>query len=302
MKEENKIRKIEYMLAMFIYGTIGCFSKFINIPSGLMVLSRGIIGSIVLAIFLLIKRSKLDFLAIKKNILPLILGGASLGLNWIFLFGAYNFTSVANACLLNYLAPALFIIAAVILFKERLAIYKIICVIVSFFGMGLICGVFEEGASISSRGLIYGVLAAIFYLFLLIFNKMLKDIDSISRTLIQLICASLVMLPYALFTTNFSEISVDFKMICFILILGIIHTGIAYLMYFGSMAFLRAQTIAIYSYIEPVVSVFLSYFILKEDMSIFGFIGGFLILGGTLASEIIHGYRLKKSNIEKNIS
>lgn len=301
MREENKIRKLEYMLAMFIYGTIGCFSKFINLPSGLIVLSRGIIGSVVLLVFLLIKRQKLDTTGIKQNILPLILGGASLGLNWIFLFGAYNYTSVANGCLLNYLAPAMFIIVAIIIFKERLAIYKLICVIISFIGMGLICGVFESGVSINTRGLIYGLLAAVFYLFLLIFNKMLKDIDSISRTLIQLLSATCVMLPYALFTTDFSIITVDFKMIAFLIILGVIHTGIAYLMYFGSMAYLRAQTIAIYSYIEPVVSVFLSYFILKEDMSVFGFIGGFLILGGTLASEIIHGYRLKKSNVEKNI-
>lgn len=296
--KENKFRKLEYILAIIIYGTIGCFSKFINLPSGLIVLSRGLIGSLFIILFLLIKKQKLDITGIKKNIIPLILGGVSLGLNWIFLFGAYNFTSVSNAILLNYLAPAIFIVVAIMFFKEKLKLYKIICVIISFIGLLLICGIFEGGVNLSTKGLIFGLLAATFYVFLLVFNKMLKEVDSISRTLVQLLGASMVMLPYAILTADFSEIVIDAKMIIFLAILGVVHTGIAYLMYLGSMSYLRAQTIAIYSYIEPALSVFLSFFILKENMTPLGFVGGGLILGGTLVSELIHGYTIKKHQEE----
>ncbi len=299
--KENKLRKLEYIIAIFIYGTIGCFSRFIDLPSGLIVLSRGIIGSLFILAFLLIKRQKINFEKIKKNIVPLILGGASLGFNWIFLFSAYSETTVANSILLNYLAPAMFIIAAVIIFKEKMKIYKIICVIVSLFGMAMICGVFEGGINMSTLGLVFGLLASIAYLLLLVFNKMLKDVDSTDRTLVQLVVASIVMLPYALFTADFSTIVVSPKAIIFLVILGLIHTGLAYLMYLGSMAYLRAQTIAIYSYIEPVLSVLLSYFILHENMTVIGFIGGGLILGGTLVSEIIHAYTIKKHKEKENL-
>lgn len=303
---ENKFRKIEYILAIVIYGTIGCFTKFIDLPSGLIVLSRGLLGSLFILGFLLIKRQKINFGKIKNNLWPLVLGGVSLGLNWIFLFSAYTKTTVANSILLNYLAPAMFIIAAIILFKEKMKIYKIVCVIISLIGMAMICGVFEGGIKMDLLGLIFGVLAAICYLLLLIFNKKLNDVDSTDRTLVQLVVATMVMLPYALLTADFPNISITPKAIIFLIILGFIHTGLAYLMYLGSMAYLRAQTIAIYSYIEPVLSVLLSFFILKENMSVLGFVGGGLILGGTIVSEIIHAYTLKKheqkEKLKENLS
>ena len=298
--KENTLRKLEYIAAIIIYGTIGCFTKFIDLPSSIIVLSRGIIGSLFILLFMLIKREKINFSSIKQNIIPLLFGGISLGFNWIFLFSAYTKTSVANAILLNYLAPVMFILLAWIIFKEKMKAYKIICIIISLIGMAMICGVFEGGLSINLQGLIYGLLAACFYVLLLVFNKKLNSVDSLNRTLVQLLAATFVMLPYALIKEDIFSLSFSSKNIIFLIILGIVHTGLAYLLYLGSMAWLRAQTIAIYSYIEPVLSVLLSYFILKEDMSIMGFIGGGLILSGTLLSEIIHIYIANHNNKHDN--
>ena len=67
---------------------------------------------------------------------------------------------------------------------------------------------------------------------------------------------------------------------------GIIHTGIAYALYFGSIQKLEAQTVALYSYIDPIVAILLSTLFLHEPMSIFEVIGAIMILSATLISEL----------------
>lgn len=297
---KKNFAKMEYILAMFIYGTIGCFSRFIDLPSGLIILSRGIIGVITISLFVIITKKYVSFKNIKDNLWWLILGGVSLGGNWILLFSAYDNTSVANACLCNYFAPAVFIIIASFIFKEKLTLVKITCAILAFLGLALVSGVFD-GNSISSsdfKGILLGLGAAFFYVLLMIANKKLKVIASFDRVIVEMLIASIIMAPYAFITSDVKSLTITPLIVILVLILGVVHTGIAYTLYFGSMEFLSTQTISIDSYIEPVVSVFLSVVILKEEMGLLGFIGGLLILGSTLISDIF-GDRRKTFEIFK---
>lgn len=289
-----KFPKIEYIIAMIIYGTSGCFSKFIDFPAGLMVFSRAIIGIAILLLYLLIRRKKLNFEAIKKNLLWLALGGLSVGGNWICLFRSFDYVSVSISSLCNYLAPALFIGVAVIVFKEKLSLSKVLCVIVALFGMVLVSGVLNENNTVNTKGIILGICASLFYVGILLFNKLLKDIDAIDKVVIELAFAGLVMGPYGFMTCDYSSINFELTNIILLLILGVFHTGIAYILYFGPMEVLTSQELAIFSYFEPVVAVILSYFVLKEELSIFGWIGGGLILVSTFVYELINERGKKK--------
>ena len=71
-----------------------------------------------------------------------------------------------------------------------------------------------------------------------------------------------------------------------LLLVGILHTGITYYLYFGSMGHLKAQTVAITSYLDPVVAILLSIFVLGEGMNVIGIVGAVLILGSALFSEL----------------
>lgn len=84
-------------------------------------------------------------------------------------------------------------------------------------------------------------------------------------------------------------------MIVFVLVLGVVHTGIAYIFYLGPMPFMSTQSIAILSYVEPVISILLSFIVLHEELSYIAWIGAILMLGATIVSEI----RFKK---EKRVS
>lgn len=110
-----------YILAMSIFGTIGIFRRYIPLPSSVLALARGTIGTIFLLFLLLvIKRQRLSAEAISRNFKFLVISGALIGFNWILLFEAYQYTTVATATLCYYMAPVLVIMASPFFFQEKL--------------------------------------------------------------------------------------------------------------------------------------------------------------------------------------
>ncbi len=296
--KNNNFWKILYIISMILYGTTGCIARFILVSPGLLIASRSVIGVLFILLFMLITRKKMDKEGIKKNLLWLILGGVSIGFNWIFLFKAYSNTTVANASLINYLAPAIFILITPILFKEHFAPFKLIFVFLALVGVIFVSGVFDESNNFTlSRGIIEAIFAAIGYVGILIFNKKQKDVAPYDKVIIQLSVASLFIIPYAILTTDFSEITVDLKMVLLILLFGTVLTGVAYIFYLGSMNKIPSLNVVMLSYIEPVTSVLLSVLILHEKLSIYGIIGGLLILGSTFICEILKEKKKEESEV-----
>lgn len=289
-----KLARIEYIISMLIFGTCGILSKFISISSGFIVFSRAFIGSIIILLYLLFRKKKIDYSSIKRNLIWLILGGASIGLNWIFLFSSYNYVSVSISSLCNYLAPALFIVVTIILFKEKISLLKIICVLVALIGIVLLSGIIGSNNNVDYIGVILGISAAICYLMLLVFNKFIKEIDPFEKAFVELVVVAIVTAPFAFITLDYQNSIFSFNNIILLLVLGIIHTGLAYILYLGPMDILESQSIAIFSYFEPVLAVLLSFFLLNEDLSVYGWIGGGLILSSTLIYELLNQRENKK--------
>lgn len=282
------MKKSKYLLflSMFLFGTIGLFRKQIDLPSSVLAMIRGFIGSLFILGFMKIKKMKISYDHIKKNFIPILLSGIFLGFNWILLFEAYEYTSVAIATLCYYMAPILVILVSCILFKETITKKKGICIIFAIIGMILVSGIFDSNQEIQFKGIILGLGAAVFYASVILMNKQIKDINAYDKTVVQLLSAAIVLIPYILFTENIRNIQLDNQTIIMTILVGIIHTGIAYTLYFSSMKDLKAQTIAIYSYIDPCIAILLSTFVLKESLSILGMIGAIIVLGSTFISEM----------------
>ena len=269
--------------AMFIFGTIGIFVRHIPLPSGFIAFFRGIAGTIFLLAVMLISKKKLDFAAIKKNLPILIVSGIFIGINWILLFEAYRFTTVATATLCYYLYPVFVILASPLVLGEKFTLKKMICIVCALIGIVLVSGVAENGI-IGGKGIVLGCGAAVFYASVVLLNKRLKDIESYDMTVVQLFSAAITILPYSFLTENITFEAFSPKAIVMLLIVGAVHTGIAYVLYFGSVKALPAQTAAIFSYIDPVVAIILSAVLLAEPLTIFGVIGAILILGSTFVA------------------
>lgn len=271
--------------SMLIFGTIGIFRKYIPLPSGMIAMVRGIVGTVFLMLVMMAWKKKPDFGAIKKNLLLLCLSGALIGFNWILLFEAYQHTSVAVATLCYYMAPVFVILASPIVLKERLTQRKMLCAVVAFVGMVLVSGVLSSGFS-GMRGILLGLGAAALYASVIMLNKKLGEIGAYDKTLVQLASAAIVLLPYVLIAENPAEMEFSALTVVMLMIVGVVHTGAAYAMYFGSMGGLKAQTVALFSYIDPAAAVVLSAVILGEKIDAAGIIGAVLVLGAAVVSDL----------------
>ncbi len=277
--------KLKLTAAMAIFGTIGIFRAYIPFPSSVIAFIRGFIGMLFLLAVIALKREKINFGAIKKNLVLLLISGAFIGLNWILLFEAYRYTSVAVATLCYYMAPVFVILVSPFILKERLNARKILCTLAALAGMVIISGVFTGGGS-DIRGVLFGLGAAGLYAAVIILNKFISGISDYEKTVIQLGTAALAALPYALLTEDITALEITLPIIILLAIVGILHTGIAYTMYFGSIGAINAQSAAIFGYIDPVVALVLSAIILKEPFTPLHLLGSVMILGGAFIMEL----------------
>lgn len=286
--------------SMVIFGTIGIFRRFIPVSSPMLAFVRGAMGAGFLLLIHLCQRtirkhkepafsleqiSSDSQLSLWKKFIWFGIPGGMIGLNWVLLFEAYRYTSISVATLCYYMAPTLVILCSPLVIGEKLTIKKLVCALTAVFGMVLISGI-AGGELVSFQGILLGLGAAALYAAVILINKKAPDADVYEKTMIQLGAAAIFLLPYLLLGNAFSLKGLDPAGGFLLIVVGIVHTGVAYALYFGSIRSLKAQTVAILSYMDPVVALLLSWFILKEPFSVHSLLGAVLILGSTLISEL----------------
>jgi len=286
MKETGKAR-VMLVLSMVIFGTIGLFVKNVSVSSGELALYRGIMAVLLILVYLTVTGQKIRFRTIGKELPLLLISGAAMGINWILLFEAYRYTSVSVATLSYYFAPVIVMIACPILFREKLTAKQIVCFVMSTAGLALIIGVTDLGGENNHfTGILFGLGAAVFYAAVILFNKGIKGVAGLHRTLLQLVAAVVVLVPYVLCTGGINLSVLDGKGVICLLVVGVLHTGVAYCMYFSALRSMPGQEAAILSYIDPLVAVLVSVLVLGEPMTLPQILGGALLLGFTLVNEI----------------
>ena len=294
----KKIADPRFLLiaSMAVFGTLGLFVRNIAVSSGELALYRAVLAAILIGGFLLITKQKIPFKNIKKEIPLLLASGVAMGINWILLFEAYKYTTVSVATLSYYFAPVIVTLVCPFIFKERLTPKQIICFVMSTLGIVLITGIGDVGGGSDHIGIMFGLGAAVFYATVVLMNKFIKNVEGIHRTFLQFLAAIVVLLPYVLFTSGITLGSLDGIGWVNLLIVGLVHTGVAYCMYFSSLKELTGQKAAILSYIDPMVAVLISVTVLGETMTLWQIIGGVLILGFTLWNEISVTFIFKKKS------
>lgn len=275
---------LKYLFAVIIYGTIGYFLHFINCASEFVVMCRGLLGSIFILLVMFFKQDYPNIKAIKNNLLTLVISGMALGFNWIFLFAGYEYAvSITSLC--NYMAPIITVVLSIFLYKEKLNARQALCIVVAFIGIFLVSGVLEENAGFDYHCFLYGFIAAIGFVILVLCNRKLKSIKPLDKTVVQLFVSFLTVLPVVLFR-HLIPTSLDRQSILILIMLGVVHTGIAYILYFNSIDVLPMHKVAILGYVEPVLSILIGTLVFGENMTLLGSIGAILILFSALYSEM----------------
>ena len=282
-----KKARLMIIASMAIFGTLGPFVRNISVSSGELALYRAVLASVLIGIYLLVTKQPIPFWEIKKELPLLLFSGVAMGFNWILLFQAYKYTTVSVATLSYYFAPVIVTAVCPILFKEKLTPKQIICFLMSTLGIVLITGIGDLSAGSSHfTGILFGLGAAVLYATVVLTNKFITNVGGIHRTFLQFLAAIIVLIPYVMTTSGCTLGTMSGTGWVCLLVVGLIHTGITYCMYFTALKDVPGQEAAILSYVDPLVAVLVSVTVLHESMTVMQVIGGLLILGFTLWNEI----------------
>lgn len=279
-------------ISMAIFGTIGLFVRNIPLPSSEIALYRAVLAVIAIGLYLLATRQKIRLAGMRRELILLIISGIAMGFNWILLFEAYKYTTVSMATLSYYAAPIIITLVSTFLFKEKLTKRKMICFIMSTAGILLITLKGADGGSGMSGngtdhiGIMFGLGAAVLYATVVLLNKFIKGVGGIQRTFLQFVAAVVTLFPYVMATGGSHLGGLSASGWAFLLIVGFLHTGVTYCMYFSSLEHVPGQEAAVLSYIDPLVAVTLSILVLHEAMNGWQALGGAMILGFTLLNEL----------------
>lgn len=267
-------------LATLIWGSIPIFSIWCNLPSPVFVFFR-VLFAFPFILFYSVKKLGFKEILRIKPLLPLLLSGIALSLNWIFFFWAIQLTDIATAVVLYYLGPVFTIILAILFLGEPLNKTLVISTILAFVGALLILT-----PSLKFKGSMFGVtialLSGILYGVLGFFSKIatLKH-SALKITTYQIFISLFFTLPFV-FIFKFG-ISVNILMI--LIITGIVHTALALFLWYDSLNYIKVSTSAIFSYLDPFFAIVLGYIFLSQRPSIMEVLGGVLIsLSGIIMS------------------
>lgn len=275
------------IIAMASFGTLGPFVRNIAVSSGELALYRAVMAAVLLAGYLAMTKQPLKLKQLSRELPLLLISGMAMGINWILLFEAYKYTTVSVATLSYYFAPVLVTVACPLLFREKMGTKQWICFAMSTLGIALITGIGDlSGGSDHLKGILFGLGAAVLYASVILLNKFIKGVAGIQRTFLQFLAAIVILIPYVAFSGGVTLQKLDGLGWACLLIVGLFHTGITYCLYFSALKELPGQEAAILSYIDPLVAVLISVFVLGEQMTVVQIIGGVLILGFTLWNEI----------------
>lgn len=286
MKTTNRAR-LSLIVSMVIWGTLAPFVRNISVSSSELALYRAILAAAMIGVYLLVKKQKISLKSLGAELYYLLLSGIAMGFNWILLFEAYKYTTVAISTLSYYFAPVLVTIASPFLFKEKITKKQILCFTMATLGLALVVGITNlGGGGNDAMGIAFGLGAAVLYATVILLNKYIKGVSGIHRTFLQFLAGIGVLVPYVALTggVNLDNLALS-GWIC-LLVVGLVHTGITYCLYFSSVKDIPGQEAAILSYADPLVAVIIGIVVLHEPLSWQQLMGGSMILGFTLWNEL----------------
>ena len=271
-----------YVLSMLIFGTNGFFASHISLSGSQVVLLRTLIGGLLLTGLVLL-RGGFDQTSVHAEALHLILGGVALGFNWVALFEAYRLLNVSLATLIYYVGPMLILLLSPLLFHEKLTGTKIAAITVVAVGLVCISGSIAFGGMRLS-GLLTALVSALFYASLIAFNKRIVRTGGMQTAAIELDAAFIVVLLYVLLTVGLPHLQpAEYP---YVAAIGLVNTGLAYVLYFSGLQKLPGQSVALISYVDPVSALLFSAVLLHESLSPLQVLGAVLIIGGAMFGEL----------------
>ena len=276
---------IKYISALLLFGLNGIVASYITLNSYEIVFLRTLIGSALLVALFLLGKGKFHLKAYRKDTLFIVLSGIAMGASWMFLYEAYQQIGVSLSSLLYYCGPVIVMILSPLIFREKLTVPKLLGFITVLVGIFLVNGNATDSNS-NLWGLFCGGMSAVMYFFMVTLNKQSKNMSGMENSVIQLVVSFLTVAVFTGIKQGFI-INVPSTAWTWILVLGIVNTGIGCYLYFSPLSKIPVQTVAVCGYLEPLSAVVFAALLLGEEMTVIQIIGAACIIGGALFGDWI---------------
>ncbi|KFN01402.1 DMT family transporter [Bacillus clarus] len=256
MFNSKSMPAIKMILSMSIFGSIGFFSIQTGLPSFELVFVRCICATLFLTLCWIVTGQYKEEKWNKKEVIQILACGVFLVFNWVFLFKAFELMSITIAISVYHLAPIIVLIIGSIVFKERLTVFAAMSIIICFIGTVLVAGV--DGSvsleKLMSSGMIWALLAALFYAFTTLLGKGIRHTSAYAMTFVQTFLGIFLLLPFVDFgafqgLTQSNWIAITAT--------GLIHTGFVYYLFFDSLRDLPTRLISVLVFLDPGVAILL---------------------------------------------
>jgi len=272
---------IEIHLAVFLFGLSGLFGKLLSLPPMIIVLGRVLFSSIFLLIIILYLKKDIK-LKQQKHYFYLIVMGVILAIHWSTFFESIQVSTVAIGLLTFSTFPAFVTFLEPYFLKEKIKSSDIIIALVTFSGVVLVIPKFELGNNLT-EGVVWGVISGFTYAILSILNrKYVKEYSSSVIAFYEQLVSTIVLIPFLFL----QEYTVNFRDISLLIILGIVFTGIAHLLFINGLKNIKTQAAGIISSLEPVYGIIFAILILSEMPTLREILGGIIIFGAVFYSTI----------------
>lgn len=244
---------VEMTAAMVISGTIGLLVVLSGQPVMDVVFWRCAFGAVTLLIVCaalgvfrpeVMSRSQIAYAAI---------GGLAIVSNWILLFAAFPRASISIATAVYNTQPFMLVALGAMFFGERLTLTKLAWLGIAFGGMLMIVQA-KSGATTGTdylSGILLALGAAFFYAIAAIITKKLKGVPPHLIALIQVTVGIAMLAPFA----NFGHLPTDAGTWALLIAVGVIHTGVMYILLYGAIQKLPTNLVGALSFIYPVVAI-----------------------------------------------
>lgn len=202
--------------------------------------------------------------------------GVLLSLGWSFLFQSMKMIAIANAVLLNYMAPIFVALLSPIFLKEKIERVTILALATSMVGMILISSQQNQHSTgLDLLGIIFGLLAGLAYAgFIILSKRIVAGFSSLAVAFYAYLATTIFLSP-SLIGGN---LSLDWVSWALLLVLGVFNTGFAVTLYLNGLKLIKAQRAVVFTYFEPVSTMVFGFFFLAQQPTMLMLIGGSLIL------------------------
>ncbi|SDQ81404.1 DMT family transporter [Paraburkholderia tuberum] len=276
-------------VAMLMSGTIGWLVVSSQQSPFNVVFFRCIFGgatlALVCAVLGLFRRELFSW----KMLGLALLGGAAIVVNWVLLFAAYSRASISMATAVYNTQPFMLVGLGALVFRERISASTIAWLVVAFVGLVFVVKVEPAVLAVPGQylvGVAYAVGAAAMYAVSSIITKRLKGTPPHLLALIQVSLGVLLLAPFV----RFDALPANGAQWLELVVLGVVHTGLMYVLLYGAIQKLPTSMTGALSFIYPVVAIIVDRLAFGQTLAWIQVLGAALIL--LAAAGVNLGWRI----------